>query len=42
MKPKPKPFLTRNEKDMIHITALAVFAFTLIGAAIIALALGLS
>ena len=31
--------LTRNEKEMIHLTALAVYAFTLIGAAIVALTL---
>ena len=33
--------LTRNERDMIHISALITFTFTLIGAAIVALALTL-
>jgi len=31
--------LTRDEKEMIHLTALVVYTFTLIGAAIIALTL---
>ena len=30
--------LTRDEKEMIHLTALVVYAFTLIGVAIILLA----
>ena len=34
--------LTRDDRDMIHITALITFAFTLIASAILALALGLS
>ena len=33
--------LTRDEKEMIHITALVVYSFTLIGIAIILLALTL-
>jgi hypothetical protein len=31
--------LTRDEREMIHITTLITFTFTLIGAAIIALTL---
>lgn len=31
--------LTRNERDMIHITALAVLAFTLIASTILAVVL---
>jgi len=34
--------LTRNERDMIHLTALFTLAFTLIASAILALVLGLS
>jgi energy-converting hydrogenase Eha subunit A len=34
--------LTRDDRDMIHITALITFTFTLIASAIVALALGLS
>ena len=34
--------LTRNERDMIHISALITFTITLIGAAIVALALGMA
>jgi hypothetical protein len=38
----PKLKLTRDEREMIHLTALFTFTFTLIGAAVLALALGLS
>ena len=31
--------LTRDEKEMIHLTTLVVYTFTLIGAAIVALTL---
>jgi hypothetical protein len=34
--------LTRDERDMIHLTALFTFTFTLIASAILALVLGLS
>jgi hypothetical protein len=35
----PKLELTRDDKDMIHIVALIVFIFTLLGSAIVVLAL---
>ena len=43
MKRKTKTYmkLTRDEKEMIHITALVVFTFTLIGTAIVTLTLTL-
>jgi len=34
--------LTRDERDMIHVTTLITFTFTLIASAIVALALGLT
>ena len=37
----PKLKLTRDEREMIHLVALFTFTFTLIGAAIVALALTL-
>ena len=37
----PKLKLTRDEREMIHLVALFTFTFTLIGAAVLALALTL-
>jgi hypothetical protein len=34
--------LTRNERDMIHVSTLITLTFTLIAGAIVGLALGLS
>jgi hypothetical protein len=35
----PKLELTRDDKDMIHVVALLVFIFTLLGSAVVILAL---